>query len=233
MSYQLKSVEGVRMRNGVATQQRQASYLSCALRARGGNCDHVDHYRYEQIEAGILDAFLRSALSDRFFENSEGVAALVDAEYRALRELDRARGRATRMLDLFEETGDQEARERWLSARTEIRAAEIATEELRRRLEQARGAVSPEKHIERVAAVQHLLDGPPSDERREARSRAAHSLRELIDHIEFSGDVLVALRGAPSVVMINKAGHILGDITVPNIAADQAHLSGNRILLGG
>lgn len=233
MIYQLKSVEGVRMRNGVATPQRQASYLSCALRARGGTCDHVDHYRYEPIERGILDAFLRSALSDRFFENSEGTAALVDAEYRALRELDRARDRAKRMLDLFEETGDQEARQRWLSARTEIKVAEVATEELRRRLEEARGAVSPEKHIERVAAVQHLLDGPPSDERREARSRTAYSLRELIDHVDFSGDLFVALRGAPTVVAFNKKGEVLGDINVPNVAADQAHLAGKKILVGG
>ena len=136
------------------------------------------------------------------------------------------------MLDLFEETGDQEARQRWLSARTEIKAAEVATEELKHRLEEARGAVSPEKHIERVAAVQHLLDGPSSDERREARSRAAYSLRELIDHIDFSGDLFVALRGVPTVVMINKMGHVLGDITIPNMAADQAYLEGKRILSG-
>jgi len=233
MIYQLKSVEGVRMRNGVATQQRQASYLSCALRARGGDCDHVDHYRYEPIERGILGAFLGSALSDRFFENSEGTAALVDAEYRALRELDRARDRAKRMLDLFEETGDQEARQRWLSTRTEIKAAEVATEDLRRRLAEARGAVRPEKHIERVAAVQHLLDGPPSDERREARLRTAYSLRELIDHVDFSGDLFVALRGAPTIVVVNRKGEVLGDITVPNLQPDQAHAAGKKIIVEG
>lgn len=233
MVYQLKSAEGVRMRNGVATQQRQASYLSCALRARGGKCDHVDHYRYEPIERGILGAFLGSALSDRFFENPEGTAALVDAEYRALRELDRARDRAKRMLDLFEETGDQEARQRWLSARTQIKAAEVATEDLRRRLEEARGAVRPEKHIERVAAVQHLLDGPPSDERREARSRTAYSLRELIDHVDFSGDLFVALRGVPTIVVVNRKGEILGDITVPNLQPDQAHVAGKKIIVEG
>ncbi len=137
------------------------------------------------------------------------------------------------MLDLFEETGDQEARQRWLSARTEIKAAEVATEDLRRRLEEVRGAVSPEKHIERVAAVQHLLDGPPSDERREARSRTAYSLRELIDHVDFSGDLFVALRGVQTVVVVNRKGEILGDITVPNLQSDQAHFAGKKILAGG
>lgn len=230
MAYQLKSVEGVRMRNGVATPQRQASYLSCALRARGGDCKHADHYRYEPIESGILDAFLRSALSDRFFENSDGTAILVDAEYRSLRELESAKGRAKRMLDLFEETGDQEARERWLSARTEIATAEAATKDLRRRLEQARGSVSPEMHIERVAAVHHLLHGPPSNERQDARARTASSLRELIDHIEFDGALYVAIRGAPTVVEMNARGEIAGDITIPDLPPNEAHSAGKRLL---
>lgn len=230
MAYQLKSPEGVRMRSGVAKPQRQASYLSCALRARGGNCEHADHYRYEPIEKGILSAFLRSALSDRFFENSDGLAGLVDGEYRALRELDRARDRAKRMLDLFEETGDQDARQRWLSARIEITAAEAATKDLKRRLEQARGSVSPEMHIERVVAVQHLLDGPPSDERRDARARTANSLRELIDHIEFSGSLYVAIRGALTVVALDKKGEILGDITIADLPVEQAHAAGKRLL---
>lgn len=231
MSYQLKSVDGVRVRKGVATPQRQASYLSCALRARGGNCAHANHYRYESIESGILNAFLRSALSDRFFENSDGMASLVDAEYRSLRELENAKARAKRMLDLFEETGDQEARQRWLSARSEISAAEAATKNLRLRLEQARGSVSPEMHIERVAAVHHLLDGPPSDERRDARARTAISLRELIDHIEFEGTLYVAIRGAPTVVEMNASGEIVGDITIPDLPPDEAHTVGKNMLI--
>ena len=233
MAYQLKSVEGVRMRNGVAAQQRQASYLSCALRARGGNCDHAHHYRYEPIENGILEAFLGSALSDRFFENSDGLAVLVDTEYRALRELDRSRDRAKRMLDLYEETGDQEARERWLSARTEIAAGEVATNDLKRRLDQSRGSVSPEMHIKRVAAVHHLLDGAQSDERRDARARTANSLRELIDHIEFSGSLYVAIRGAPTVVELDAKGEIVGDIMIPELPPDEAHAAGKRALKAG
>jgi len=230
MAYQLKSHEGVRRRNGVATPQRQASYLSCALRARGGNCDHAAHYRYEPIETGILNGFLRSALSDRFFENPDGLAGLVDDEYRALRELDRARERAKRMLDVFEETGDQDARQRWLSARIEITAAEADTKDLRRRLDQARGSVSPETHIERVAAVHHLLDGPASDERRDARARTANSLRELIDHIEFSSVLYVAIRGAPTVVAMHKKGEILGDINIAHLPVDEAHVAGKVLL---
>ena len=233
MAYQLKSVEGVRSRKGVATSQRQASYLSCALRVRGGDCEHADHYRYEPIESGILNAFLRSALSDRYFENSDGTASLVDAEYRSLRELENAKDRANRMLDLFEETGDQEARQRWLSARTEIAAADAATKDLRRRLEQARGSVSPEMHIERVVAVHHLLDGPPSDQRRDARARTANSLRELIDHIEFSGVLYVAIRGAPSVVAISRKGEVLGDVSIPHLQPEEAHTAGKKVLMAG
>jgi len=230
MAYQLKNVAGVRMRSGVATQQRQASYLSCALRARGGACDHTHHYRYEVIESGILSAFLQSALSDRYFGNADSAAGLVEAEYRSLRELENAKDRAARMLDLFEETGDQNVRERWLSARTEIKAAEAATEELRRRLDEARGSVSPEMHIQRVAAVHHLLDGPPSDERRDARVKTAGSLRELIDHIEFSGTLYVAIRGAPTVVAMDRKGEILGDVTVAELPPDEAHAAGKTLL---
>ncbi|MBB5745172.1 DNA invertase Pin-like site-specific DNA recombinase [Brevundimonas variabilis] len=226
MVYQVKTHEGTRLRGGVSQPQRQASYLSCALRVRGGSCDHANHYRYEPIEKGIVSAFLHSALTDRFFENSDGAASLVDAEYRALRELETAKARAKRMLDLFEETGDQEARERWLGARTEIEAAEAATNALRVRLEHARGSVSPEMHINRVAAVQDLLDGPPSDERRDARMRTASSLRELIDHIEFNVALYVAIRGAPTVVEMDVTGEILGDITIPNTPPDEAHAAG-------
>lgn len=231
MIYQLKSHEGIRMRRGISQPQRQASYLSCALRVRGGFCDHATHYRYEPIEIGILNAFLRSALSDRFFENSNGTAGLVDAEYRALRELENAKSRAKRMLDLYEQTGDEDARQRWLTARTEIASAEAATEDLRCRLERARGSASPELHLERVAAVQHLLDGPASDERRDARAKTATSLRELIDHIEFSGTLYVAIRGAPVVVEMNRKGDVIGDLTIPELTPEEAHAEAKKTLL--
>lgn len=230
MAFQLKSPEGTRMRRGVAQPQRQASYLSCALKVRGGACDHKKHYRYEQLEQGILHAFLTSALSDRFFENSDGLAGLVDAEYRALRELERAKERAGRMLDLYEETGDTEAKQRWIGTRAEIAAAETTTADLKRRLEEARGAVSPERHVERVIAVHHLLNGPDSDERREARSTTANSLRELIDHIEFSGDLYVAIRGVPTVVRLSPNGNILDDFTRTGVAPEEAHVAAKAIL---
>ena len=230
MAYQLKSPEGTRVRRGVAQPQRQASYLSCALRSRGGSCDHDQHYRYEKIERGILDAFLTTALSDRFFETSDELGGLVDAEYRALRELERAKERAGRLLDLFEETGDVEARQRWITTRAEIAAAETSTADLKRRLEQARGAVSPERHIERVAAVRHLLSGPVSDERRDARSKAANSLRELIDHIEFAGNLYVAIRNSPTVVLMDSVGAILDDVTILAVSPEDAHIAGKKVL---
>ena len=230
MVFQLKSPEGTRMRNGVAQPQRQASYLSCALRARGGPCDHKKHYRYERLEDGILRAFLTRALSDRFFESSDGLAGLVDAEYRALRELEGAKERAGRLLDLFEETGDAEARQRWIDTRAEIMAAEASTADLKRRLEQARGAVGPEQHLERVAAVYHLLSGADLDERRDARSKTANSLRELLDHVEFSGDIYVALCNVPTVLRVSPEGDILDDITYTDIAPEVAHVTGKAEL---
>ncbi|MFA4950417.1 recombinase family protein [Brevundimonas sp.] len=229
MAFQLKSPEGVRMRKGVAHPQRQASYLSCALRVRGGPCDHDKHYRYEALEHGILEAFLTTALSDHYFENSDGMAGLVDAEYRALRELERAKERAGRMLDLYEETGDAEVRQRWTAARSEIATAVSSTADLKRRLEQARGAVSPERHIERVVAVHHLLHGPETEERREARSMTANSLRELIDHIEFAGDLYVAIRGAPTVLKIDPLGTILAEVTLSGTPED-AHIAAKNAL---
>lgn len=246
LAYQLKSLEGTRMRRGVPTPQKQASYLSCSLRIRGGDCDHDTHYRYEPLEVGIIGAFLQSALTDKFFEASGGVSGLVEAEYRALRELERAKERAKRLLDLFDDTGDLDVRQRWISARAEIAAVEDATSDLKRRLDDARGAVTPEQHVQRVVAVQHLLNGPDSDERRNARIKTATSLKELIDHIEFhpplkfringewvrgGGRLFVAIRGSGTVVEFDQDGNIVGDITIPDMPPHEAHAEGKKILI--
>ncbi len=233
MAYQLKSHEGTRMRGGVAAPQKQASYLSCSLRVRGGDCDHEVHYRYEPLEEGIVGAFLQTALTDRFFETSGAVSGLVEAEYRSLRELERAKERAKRLLDLFEDTGDLDVRERWITARAEIASGEEATADLKRRLENAKGVVTPEQHLERVAAVRHLIDGPPSEERRDARLKTAGSLKELIDHVEFfDGGVFVAIRDRPTVVQLDRSGTVVGDITLTSKAPAEAHRLGKRELQG-
>ncbi|HAJ04475.1 MAG TPA: hypothetical protein DCL55_14800 [Brevundimonas sp.] len=60
--------------------------------------------------------------------------------------------------------------------------------------------------------------------------KTAGSLRELIDHIEFSGTLYVAIRGAPTVVAMDRKGEILGDVTITELPPDEAHAAGKALL---
>lgn len=235
MVFQMKTGEGVRVRNGKASVQHRASYLSCSGRSRGLSCRNGRHFRYEPLEKGILAAFLNAALSDRFFERPLTLTALVEEEHRALRQFGSEKDKAARLLDLFAETGDMDVRERWLSASAEVKRLESQLQNTAVRLATARGSTTPELHVGRVQAVQHLISGERTDERRDARVKAANSLRELIDHIEFhaGGDLYLALRGSNTVVHMDSTGAVLGDVSVGGPTIPGAHEAGKSILRAG
>ena len=235
MTFQMKTSEGVRMRDGRAFAQRRSSYLSCSARLRGLRCGNAKHFRYEPVEDGILGAFLNTALSDRFFEKPVVLTALVDEEHRALRHLGSEKDKAARLLDLFVETGDVDVRERWLSVSAEVKRLESKCKDTATKLIAARGSTTPELHIERVQAVRNLIGGVPSPERRDARLKAANGLRELIDHIEFHADssVYVALRGSNAVVHMDATGAVLGDVTVAGPEFLGAHEVAKGVLSAG
>lgn len=216
MHFQLKTPEGHRNRGGNAVLQRRASYLSCGNRQRKMGCTNARHYRYEPLEEGVLNALLESSLRDSHFTDLHGAAALAEAEYAAVREVDLQRAREARLLDLFTETGDPDVRERWITAKAELGTLETRAAAARAQLQRARGAVSPAEHLTRVATVRHQLSGPPSAERNMARRKVAQALRELIDHIEFDdlGNIFMFLTGENLAIQFDPAGNVVGDVHI-------------------
>lgn len=214
MTFQLKTSEGPRLRNGKEVLQRRASYLSCGNRQRRLGCENARYFRYEPFEDGILSALIETSLKDSFFINSEHVTALAEAEYGALRELEAQKARADRLLDLFTETGDLDVKERWITAKAALGSSEAKAATVRNQLKRARGGVSPDEHVTRVESLRETIRGPQSPERNIARTKVARALQELIDHIEFdgAGHILMVIRDQNLVIQFDAEGGILGDI---------------------
>jgi len=216
MTFQLKTPEGLRLRNGQEVRQRRASYLSCDNRQRKLGCINGRYFRYEPLEEGILNALIETSLKDSFFVDSGHVSALAEAEYGELRELDAQKARAGRLLDLFTETGDLEVKERWISAKAALATSAAKAATVQNQLRRARGGVSPDEHVTRVAALRMAVRGPQSAESNAARTRVARALRELIDHIEFDGAgyILMVIRDQNMVIHFDAEGGIIGDVSV-------------------
>lgn len=216
MTYQFKSDDGVRVRNGVEKAVKRSSYLLCGRRARGLGCDNDSHYRYEALEPGLLRGVLGYALKNSFFSSTESVGSLSEDHYRLTRELDAQQVRMGRMLTFYEDTGDEEVRERWLLAKSQLETLRRQVAAAKMSLDQARGAAPPDQHAARVEAVRAELEHEDFETRRNARQRVMGSLRAMIDYLLFdgAGRVTLVVTGGATAVRFNRQGDILGDVSM-------------------
>lgn len=161
-------------------------YLICEAYQRGLGCSNGRHYNYALWEEGILDAILYDAFEDRHFASPEAIRPLEIALAERSRRLETDRARAETALALYVETDRAEVKDMWRKLVEAIDGHVAEIDELRKRITDARGAVSPEEHQRRIAALRHGLDDDDEQVRFETRFRIREATYELVERMSFS-----------------------------------------------
>lgn len=191
-------------------------YLRCdsALRpGRAGGCGHRTGHNYAVFRDAVLDELLHRALDDQFFEVPDGIAALNAEAQRQARHRDDILRRMSAVLTMVEEDDtDAHAKMRYRTLKVDLQASEMALVAATAALEAARGAVSPARHLARVAEVRELMDADDEVVRNEARARVMMALNDLIEKCEFDvGGQQSALHlvGGIGLLLVSKLGETM------------------------
>lgn len=166
-------------------------YIYCMTAKSGsGKCNHMQGWRYADIEKPLLDHLLNRAISDDAFADTDDSAALLLSM--RLSELNATIHAKTDHLKflLKKITGDHEeiVMEVYDDVSSDLSNAKAEAEKIRSLLDMRQGKVSPEVHIERVRAIRDQLEHAEPDTRNKARRIARDALANLIDLIEFDND---------------------------------------------
>lgn len=165
-------------------------YLICDGYQRGLGCENGFHFNYAVWESGILDAILLDAMEDRHFASPEAIRPLEIelAERRRRRAMNKEQ--AANALRLFIESDRPEVKAMWLALTEKVDEHDVVIADLRRRIRDARGAVSPEEHRRRIFALRETLEDADEQIRFETRSRIREAAHELVETMAFRSDPL-------------------------------------------
>ncbi|KQT33650.1 hypothetical protein ASG29_06465 [Sphingomonas sp. Leaf412] len=180
-------------------------YLICDGYQRGLGCDSGHHFNYPLWESGILDAILLDAMEDRHFASPEALRPLEIELAERIRRRAADKERSGNAMALHVDTGRPEAKAMWLSLAEMVDEHDVAISELRRRVKDARGAVSPEEHRRRIFALRDTLEDDDEQVRFETRSRIMEAAHELIASMAF--------RSSPNFVEITTKGAVVMHLT--------------------
>lgn len=155
-------------------------YLICDSYQRGRGCGNGHHFNYALWENGILNAILLDAMEDRHFASPEALRPLEIEVAEHLRRRDADRKRTETALALFVETGRPEVKAMWADLVKEVEAHDAAVSDLQRRIQVARGTVTPEEHRRRIFALRNTIDDADEQIRFETRSRIMEAIHQLV-----------------------------------------------------
>ncbi|KIU27216.1 hypothetical protein SR41_11015 [Sphingomonas melonis] len=182
---------GWRMRMNRKTARAKASYVTTYLQCSNYDlrkgCDHRKMHRLDYIEAALLDHILTHALDDQVWSDETAVPALNAKLANERRELDDLSTRLANILSELERRPSErvQARRDALEAEEDALLARITETEAA--LVMARGAVTPQEHIRRVAEIRADM-GRDDDEGLKARKTIKLALNDIIDRIDIGED---------------------------------------------
>lgn len=176
-------------------------YLICDSYQRGLGCANGHHFNYPFWEGGILDAILLDAMEDRHFSSPEAIRPLEIELAERVRRRVADRERAETALSLFVETERAEVKAMWKGLVEINDEHDVVIAELRRRIRDARGAVSPEEHRRRIFALRDTLDDEDEQVRFETRSRIMEATHELVGMMAFCTPLTVQVTTKGGVII--------------------------------
>jgi DNA invertase Pin-like site-specific DNA recombinase/predicted RecB family endonuclease len=196
------------------------NYLACDKSLRS-KCDQKARYRYEHVREAILNEVLDFSLDDLYFSAPDELTRLAASLAQTKREMSNSEAEATRLLALYAKTDDESVEAAWSAARSRVVSLKEHIKELSGSIIEARGAVSPAAHINRVAELREDMDSPDCDVAYSARFKVQSALRGAVREIAFNrdsgtwGDATFSLtmRGDVMYFLFEKDGTPLLDIS--------------------
>lgn len=213
----------MKMSGGAAPRR----YLQCHHASRARGCDQKEMFAYEPLEKTALDEILHLALDNRHFAKADESGPLTIALAEVEKEIADREARARRLVRLAAAMDEDDP-----VVVDEIKANRQAMKDLverknetERRLEVARGAVSPEEHLERVRDLRDALEDEDEATRQAARLRIQTALKGLGVRLECEvkrpDDVRSTLLMLPTgfFCRIRNDGSVVGRVDMPAAAS--------------
>lgn len=155
-------------------------YLQCNRAARRGACSQRQMFAYGPLEGAVLDQVLHLALDDKLFARVDETGALSIALAEVEKEIADRQEKGNRLIGLAIQT-DQNAQvvEQINDNTRALKGLRTQREKVAAQLAAARGAVSPEEHLERVRSLRGALDDTDKATRQASRLRVQSAMRAI------------------------------------------------------
>lgn len=160
-------------------------YFRCSSASRNAGCDWKGMHPYEIFEDRMLDQMLHLAMDDRFFSRPDNVRPLVLEVADLEKLLADTKAKARRIGDRINGQDDPPAL--WLEQEAGylkiIDTTQGRLKSARKALEDARGTVSPEAHLQRVLEVREAMRGDDREVAMAAARKVKDAVRGVVDVI--------------------------------------------------
>lgn len=161
--------------------KKQYEYLKCVRVNNGAGCSNRTVYRYDVFERAALNEILSIALEDRFFVVRNDLAPLIAKVAELKKQVENMQAEQQRLLGFVMRNPDAtEAEEMLNQMRPELNAKKAEFEKCEQELNRAKGSVSPDEHLARVAEVREAIYSEDKDEREQARRKVRDALKEIV-----------------------------------------------------
>lgn len=170
-----------------STQKATRSYLRCANNLRGYNCANKRSYRYEPLESGIIEVLIHWMEKQKEFTPDSKVGRLITSIAEQERQTDLKRKQVEQLIANMMEVVSKTLAQKASELEQQIEADEQAIERMKRDMEVAQGAASPEESIAVLLNARADLTHDDPETRYAARVRANQSLRSVVKNMD--GDV--------------------------------------------
>lgn len=213
-----------RWRTNKAGERHQHYYLYCTAAKNDKTCTNQQGWRYHPIEQTILSTLLTLSIDtndDNLVIEAEGQVEIAEQT------LSKLKTQADRILHLVMD-GDEAANRLYAAKKQEIEDASQRLSEARRALLDARGSLTSDEQLERVAALRTAMESDDEMERYQARSVVKAALRDLVERVTFNskGFVGVQLVDRLRMFSMNKDGEIISDLELHKLFPD---LPGSKV----
>lgn len=204
------------------TRGTKYEYLVCIRWKNGAPCVNQTQYRYDNFERAALEHILHDAVDDSFFQQTDETGPLAGKVADLKKDLETRQVEQTRLVRLATMLDDADQIADDLNAiRQDVAKLKLDLEAAEDALARARGAVSPEEHLQRIHSLQNAIYSEDDDVRAEARRKVRDAMQNVVDFVlcrrnEVEGkpkkpdrQMLLSLAGGRLVLGFNNDGELL------------------------
>ena len=162
------------------TAKIDRSYMMCNNNRRLHVCANNQRFRYEFLEASILDAVLNVAMDNKSFEVADRAATVRTSIAEAERLLEGKRYQLENLSEALKDRFSKTVNNQIADLEEEIERDEAELKTMRSDLLKEEGDATPDEHLARVAQVRDSLHSEYEEERYGARVRVRAALARVM-----------------------------------------------------